>query len=294
MSPQVIDRVTGKAFTEKVFGEKWLKTLYGGNFLGAFLLHTLVKFSWFSKLFGFWQSLPFTKKKIVPFVKEYDIDANEFEKEIRDFSSFNDFFTRHLKKSARPIVEEKSAACIPADGRYLFYENIEKTDGFVVKGKKFSLIELLGNEELAKRYASGSLVIARLAPCDYHRFHFPSPGIPGKPLLIQGPLFSVNPMALKKKLSILTENKRVITELITPSFGKVMIIEVGATNVGSIVQTHQSGREVKKGEEKGYFAFGGSTIILLFEKGKISFCKDLLQKNKEIRCLMGQAMGYSL
>ncbi len=146
----------------------------------------------------------------------------------------------------------------------------------------------------ARRFVSGSMLIARLCPTDYHRFHFPCDGVPSKAKLINGSYFSVSPIALRKKLSILNENKRVITEMETKQFGNVLCIEIGATFVGSVHQTHVPEKPVNKGDEKGYFEFGGSCIVLLFEKGKVVFDPDLvINTEKEVETLarFGESLG---
>ncbi len=283
------DRLTGKIESEKVFGEKSISFITGDHWFQKFLLKLIAKFPLFSALYGFWQKTPWTKFKIKKFVKDYHIDDSEFEKNLYEFSSFNDFFIRRLKPSSRPIANTE--AVIPADGRYLFYPNIAEAPGFIVKNQKFSLEMLLQNKELADRYAQGSLVIGRLCPVDYHRFHFPCDGVPGQSNSIKGSWFSVNPMALKKNIHILTQNKRTICEFETRAFGKVLLIEVGATNVGSIIQTYQPQALVQRGDEKGYFSFGASALLILFEPGVIQFSDDLSQQGMEIRCLMGQPMG---
>ena len=179
----------------------------------------------------------------------------------------------------------------------LVYQNIDKVDGFVVKGKKFSIAKLLQNNLLAASYEGGSMMIARLCPTDYHRYHFPCDGVPGEPKLINGPLWSVNPIALHKNIEIFTENKRVITEIETEKFDKILYIEVGATCVGSIHNTFKPHRPVKKGDEKGYFSFGGSAIILLFKHNCIRLDHDLVRNSEEhleTLCQMGQSLGKFL
>ena len=140
-------------------------------------------------------------------------------------------------------------------------------------------------------------MIARLCPTDYHRFHFSFNCIPDAPRLINGPLYSVNPIALKRNIQILSENKRVITVLNTKNFGSVLSVEVGATYVGSINQTFAPREHYAKGDEKGYFSFGGSTLVLLFEPGRIQFDQDLIDASKrkiEVRGLFGQSLGRAL
>lgn len=294
---QFKDRKTGKIEKELVYGEKALAFLYADNILSAFFSHLTAKIPFFSKLYGFFQKLPISKRKIRPFIKKYQIDETEFLEPVEKFKSFNDFFIRKLKKQARPIISGENIAIIPTDGRFLFFQNIENSDGFLVKGKKFSLDALLGSSVLADEYRRGSLMLGRLCPCDYHRFHFPCSAVPTVPRLINGPLYSVNPISIKKNISVLAENKRVITELFSDNFGKVIYIEVGATNVGSINQTFTPDKHYQKGDEKGFFSFGGSSLILLFEENKIRFDQDLIQTSKDLietRCLLGQSMGQSM
>lgn len=294
----VIDRATKKRIQEKVYGQKALEFVYGNSLLsrlfGTPLLHLLIKWPFFAAWFGFCQNLPSSRKKILPFIKQFEVDAAEFDQPVSSYKTFNDFFTRKLKASSRPIAEGTRKAIIPADGRYLFYQNISLADGFAVKGKKFTLSRLLRDSGLASRYNQGSMVIARLCPSDYHRFHFPIDCIPSKPKLINGWLYSVNPLSVKKRIELFTQNRRMVTALDSESFGQVLCLEVGATCVGSIHQTFAPGNFYEKGEEKGYFSFGASSMILLFEAGRIQFDEDLVQSStthEEIRCLMGQTMG---
>jgi phosphatidylserine decarboxylase len=186
---------------------------------------------------------------------------------------------------------------IPADGRYLFYQNMADCDGFIVKGKKFFLEKLLGSASLAQTYARGSMAIARLCPSDYHRFHFPVRCTPSAAQLINGPLFSVNPISLRQNIERLTENKRMITRLATEQEGEILFIEIGATNVGSIHQVYSAGKTYEKGEEKGFFYFGGSSIILLFEENRVRFAEDLVKNSMahiETLCLFGQPLEQEL
>lgn len=301
-SIKYIDRLTGKLEQENVYGSNALHFIYGDDLIsrlvGTPLLHGLVRYPFFSALYGWWQKQPWTKRKIQPFVDKFHVDLSEFEKSSpAEFESFNDFFTRKLKPHARSIPKEKDIAIIPADGRFLFYPNIDETDGFVVKGEKFNLRALLENDNLANQYRDGTMVMARLCPSDYHRYHFPCDCIPSPTSIINGWLYSVNPIAIKKDVHIFTQNKRALCTLETECFGRVLFLEIGATNVGSINETYMPNQVCAKGSEKGFFEFGASSLILLFEKGKIALDNDLIEsanKHIEIRCLMGQTMGKAL
>ncbi|MBX9642244.1 MAG: phosphatidylserine decarboxylase, partial [Mycobacteriaceae bacterium] len=171
-----IDRQTGQKKREKVYGGAALQLFYGNNWYQK-LLHR-----WFlpllvtkplSAFIGFLQKRSSSAKRIRPFIEEFGLDSNEFLEPIKNFRSFNDFFIRRLKPNARPLVKDPAVAVMPADGRYYFYQNISTCDGLIVKGKKFDLKKLLGDGDLAEQYREGSMVMARLCPTDYHRFHFP-------------------------------------------------------------------------------------------------------------------------
>lgn len=295
-----IDRTSQEKKIEKVYGEAFIEALYGSSRLSKILsfcfLSILSRSNIISYLWCAFQKNRLSRFKIRPFIKAFAIDSSEFLEPVGSFKCFNDFFIRKLKPSSRPLVPGEAHAILPADARYLVYDNIAAVDGFLIKGYKFSLEELLLDSSLAKKYASGSMVIARLAPVDYHRFHFPISCKADIPHLIPGKLYSVNPTALKKDIAILTRNKRMITPLHTQSFGTVLYIEVGATNVGSIHQTFTPGKPLSKGEEKGYFSFGGSCLILLFEPGKIQFDQDLLDASSqkiEVLGKLGQSLGIA-
>lgn len=295
-----IDRQTRTEKAELVYRRALIEAFYGKRWwskLLSFLLYPLANIAFFSRLYGARQKSKRSQKKIAPFIEAFHIDTSEFLEPPSSFQSFNDFFIRKLKPSARPIASGNDVAVLPADGRYLVYENIHAEDGFLVKGHKFSLEELVHNATLAHKYTQGSMVIARLAPVDYHRFHFPVNCKPEAPKEIKGPLFSVNPLALKDNIHILSRNKRVITECHTKNFGTILYIEVGATFVGTVHQSFVPGEFYAKGDEKGYFSFGGSSLILLFEPFRIQFDQDLLDASRrkiETLSHFGQSLGRAL
>lgn len=292
-----IDRTTSQKKQESVYGGSLLELLYGTSLasrvFGRFIGFLVSRISFFSALYGKFQRRSASKKSVQPFIEKYQINSKEFLENVSEFASFDAFFSRKLKKEARPLAQDPMAI-IPADGRFLFFPRIDHIDHFIIKGKSFNLKNFLKNEEQAKRYQQGTLIIGRLCPTDYHRFHFPCDCIPGVPKLIDGALFSVNPIALKQNIEIFYKNKRMVTELETLKFGKVVYAEIGATNVGSIHQTFVPYQAYKKGDEKGFFSFGGSALVLLFEEGAIQLQEDLLafsQSNFEILCAMGQPLG---
>ena len=296
-----IDRQTKTVCKERIYGQFFLDLLYGHMWLSKIaapvFLPLVSQCHMLSHLYGCLQKSPMSRYKIRGFIKRFEVDEKEFADPVETFGSFNDFFIRRLKPSARPIASGNDIAVLPADGRCLVFSDISVCDGFVVKGVKFSLDTFLADAELARQYEGGSMAIIRLCPSDYHRYHFPITCVPQEPIVINGALYSVNPMALKKDVAIFSKNKRTLTKLISRNFGTVLFVEIGATYVGTIHQTFIPNEAYAKGDEKGYFSFGGSCIVLLFEPGRIQFDQDLLdasQKKIEVRALMGQTLGRSL
>jgi phosphatidylserine decarboxylase len=283
------ERDSGLLKTEKVAGEKWLVWLYN-NPVGEATLWTLAKRKLASSAYGRIMDRAGSVKRIQIFIEDFDIDMSGVQEQ--EFKNFNDFFTRKLKENARPVDTCFNSVVSPADGKILAYSDISNSD-FIVKGFRFNVSSFLNDPVLSKKYRDGALIIIRLAPADYHRFHFPVSGSPTQNKKIEGDYYSVNPFALRKKAEIFCLNKREYTILSNPMFGDVIMAEVGATMVGSIVQTY-TGSPVKKGEEKGFFKFGGSTIVLLFEKSKIAVDEDLLINTAngfETAVKMGERIG---
>ena len=293
-SIQYQNRHTGTLETEKVYGESFLRWAYG-NPLGPLALNSFIKKPFFSAWYGKRMSIPDSKSRIAPFIEEYQLDPADFAETPDSYRSFNEFFYRKLKPEARPIDRDANSVVFPADGRHLGFQKASEIEGVFVKGQKFDLPALLGDADLAAKYADGALVLSRLCPVDYHRFHFPAAGIPGETVVINGPLFSVSPIALRKNLGYLWENKRTVTRLETPNLGTVLCLEIGATCVGTIVQTFDPGSPIDKGAEKGYFAFGGSSTITIFEPGAVLLENDLRHhssKQVELYARIGSRMGY--
>ena len=288
-----IERNTGKLIEEQIPGENYLKFLYY-NPLGKLSLNLLVKRKMLTQIYGKKMNSSSSKEKIAPFVKNYNINLEEAEKNMEDFLSFNDFFYRKLKRGARKIDYNSDVLVSPADGKILGFENIDKLDQYFVKGDTFSLEEFFQDKELAKRYEGGTFLIIRLAPVDYHRFHFPTNGKINKSKLINGSYFSVSTLAVKENIKIFLENKREFSILESENFGAVAMFEVGASMVGGIKQTYEADTHVSKGDEKGYFYFGGSTCILIFQKDKMKIDEDILrntQNSLETKIYMGEKIG---
>jgi len=289
------DRYLRETKTEKVFGERWLRLAYD-NPVGRLAVWLLIRRRLFSLYYGWRMNRPASAMRVIPFIADYEIDVSDFAKSPFDFATFNQFFHRALKPESRPIAQGYGVAVFPADGRHLAFPDVSRAQGFYIKGAKFTLEELLGDAKLARRFERGSMLISRLCPSDYHRFHFPVSGIPSEPRLIKGSLYSVNPIALRQNIAYLVRNKRFVTRIEAPEFGEVAMLEVGATNVGSIVQSFRPGQAAVKGEEKGMFAFGGSCVITLFAEGRIMFDADIVEQSAscvETYARMGDRLGIS-
>ena len=227
-------------------------------------------------------------------MEQFELDSDTFVKSVDDVDSFNDFFSRTLKPEARPIQRASDVIVFPADGRHLGFQDLSEVESVFVKGQSFDLVTFLGDPALADRYRKGSAVLSRLCPTDYHRFHFSVDGVPDTPQHINGMLYSVNPMALRQSLKYLWQNKRVLTRVQTKTCGQVLVMEIGATNVGSIIQTYTAGKSVERGEEKGMFRFGGSATMTFFEPGKVQLAEDLLQyssQSTELYAHMGDVLA---
>ena len=290
---QFYNRYTDQIETEAIYGEGFLRFAYE-NPLGRLATSLLIKRAFFSRWYGRKMDRPASRLKIAPFIKQYGISVDEMASRPDSFATFNEFFSRKLKPSARPIIGDEKTIALPADGRHFVIPDISANDGIFVKGIPFDLTRLLGSLPLAAHFGDGSMLISRLCPVDYHRFHFPCDCVPGEPSVINGPLFSVNPIALRQRPSLLWENERCITGLKTDKLGDVLFLEVGATCVGTVVHTTAAGQPVHKGDEKGYFLFGGSCVITIFERGAMTFADDLLQQSsqgREVFAKMGDVMG---
>mmetsp|Transcript_34361 Transcript_34361/g.75167 ORF Transcript_34361/g.75167 Transcript_34361/m.75167 type:complete len:640 (-) Transcript_34361:228-2147(-) len=241
---------------------------------------------------------PKSKAKIPHFCEAMAINTSEIRDPMDSFKTFNEFFTRHLKPEARPISEPENArrAVQPCDSRLNVFKDITTCMQFWVKGKQFSLDRLLGCKALAADFEGGGLAICRLAPQDYHRFHAPVDGkvvYSGKE--IGKEYYTVNPVAINSPVNVLTENKRKVHIIDSPQFGKVAFVCVGATMVGTIVTTGlKEGNELKRGDDMGTYKFGGSTCVMVFQKGAIEFDQVLLmnsEKSLETLVKMGCSLG---
>ena len=282
MEIKYIDRESSKECVEKVYGDKAIELLYEtsvGKFISGALASKLL-----TSVYGEQQNKSSSKKKIAPFIENYQIDMDEFlpeegRKESDPYSSFNQFFIRRFKEGRRPFSSNGDDFCSPCEARYYAYDSLADDDEIPVKGSLWNASALLKNDTLAKDFEGGPALLARLCPVDYHRFHFPDSGRVLEDYAVSGAFHSVNPIALKANQHIFKDNERYVSILETENFGKLAYVEVGAMMVGKIVQSH-SEKTFIKGDEKGYFLFGGSTVIVFGQKGKWSPSSDILENTK--------------
>jgi len=282
---------------ERVYGQRWMELAYGTK-PGQLITDRVLSRKALSKLYGLYQGSSLSRSKIAPFIREFGIAMEEFEP--GPFRSFNEFFIRRFKPGARQFVT--NAASLPAfcEARYLAWDRVLSGQTFPVKGASLSPSVLLGEDERpsgrgwAHRFAGGPLVIARLCPTDYHRFHFPDSGNTVSYYTVPGKLHSVNPTALRLNSDIFWTNERQVSILETEQFGTLAYIEVGALCVGRIVQSHPARKPFRRGDEKGYFLFGASTVILLGEPGRWTPDQDILERTSrqmETFVRLGEKIG---
>ena len=270
----MIKKRNGEIITTNQAQNKVLSMLYdtfGGRIILKFLIAPAV-----SRTVGTFMDSPFSIPLINKFIKKYNLDTSDYI--MKHFRSYNDFFTRKIKPEKRPVDYRADHLISPCDSKLSVYR-IQKNSIFKIKDSLYRISDLLANEFLARRYDGGYCFIYRLEVDDYHRYCYIDDGLKTENVFIDGELHTVNPIALKR-YNIYKRNCREYTVMHTDNFGDVVHMEVGALMVGRICNHHGEYYFVK-GEEKGLFQFGGSTIVQLFEKGRIRPDKDIIRNTRE-------------
>ncbi len=269
---KIYDRKTKSYVLEKESGNTILNFLYKNSF-GRLLLKVLVNPT-ISKIGGLYNDSPISKIKIKNFIKKNNINMSEFTKE--GYHNFNDFFVRTIKDSKRPFLSNKNNFISPADCKLSVY-NITDDLKLTIKGSTYTLNELVNNEYDLSAYKNGKCMVFRLSVDDYHHYCFPDSGVLLKRNLIHGKLHTVR--SISKDYKIYKTNQREYSILKTDNFDELVYIEVGALMVGKIINLDKD--EFKKGEEKGYFKLGGSTIVILVKDKVIKIDEDILTQSEE-------------
>jgi phosphatidylserine decarboxylase len=279
---EVIDRRSGLRVQETVLGGTLVRLSYCSPFSPLARL-LLFRNGLVSRLLGWYADSALSRRRIAPTIRQLGIDMADFVVPPGGFRSFNDFFIRALKPGARPFDPAPDTIASPADCRLLVHEKLRHDTCFPVKGVPFTVNALLGQApsgtEWAARFQGGTLMVARLCPADYHRFHFPCSGRVAESWPIRGRYESVNPLPLACGAEPFARNKREVTILKSDAAGTVAIVEVGAFGVGRIRQTY-AGPQAAKMDEKGWFEFGGSTVVLVFEPDRFTPADDLAANSR--------------
>ena len=267
--------IDGNFFEKETSQDKFLDLLYESA-LGRVFLKILIS-PVISKVGGFFLNTPLSKVMIKPFIEKNSIDMSQYES--REFQSYNDFFTRKIKDGKREVRGDEKALISPADGKVSCYE-LDENAVFWIKKGKYSLKSLLRCPHLAEKFKGGYAFVIRLTVDDYHRFCYVCDGQKEKNRHIKGVFHTVNPVAFSH-CEVFKENAREYCVIDSDIFGEVVQMEVGATMVGKIHNNHKGRCRVFKGDEKGRFEFGGSTVVVLTKKDAVKRPETLLKRTKE-------------
>jgi len=282
---KIYDRASGGYIESAQYGQGKLEFLYG-KAVGRILLKIVIS-PVTSRFYGWLKRRRSTVKDIAPFIEEYSINMDDFEE--REFNSFSDFFTRQIKPGARPIDMSSDSFISPADSKLLVY-GINDDLMMDIKGSKYTVNELTDNREDLSSFDGGYALVFRLSMDDYHRYGFADGGRMMSSYAVKGKLHTVS--SISRDYKIYKENSRVVNHYQTENFDDIIQIEVGALLVGRIVN---HAKEVfAKGEEKGYFEPGGSTIIILVKKDIIRIDADILEESSkgiESKVRYGEKIG---
>lgn len=284
-----IDR-NGKVTIEESGQDKLLYRLYN-SFVGRRALQLLIR-PGVSKVAGWLLDQPCSKILIPSFIKKNHIDMSLYEK--KEYLSYNDFFTRQIRRECRPIAEDENVLISPCDGKLSIYP-VKEDSRFCIKNTEYTLETLLRSKRLAEKYREGYVCVFRLTVDDYHRFCYVDDGKKTKNYRIPGVFHTVNPAA-NDVYPIYKENTREFSMLKSRHFKTILMMEVGALLVGRIVN-HQEAGEVVRGTEKGTFEFGGSTVILMFQKNAVRPDESIMENTKngyETIVKMGEKIGESM
>lgn len=287
------DRRDGKVKSDSVPAPRlthWTHNTAFGRTVGAAVFGT----SAVSRLWGLIQKTRWSRRRIRPFMEKHAIDPAELTKPPEEFGSFFEFYVRDIDPARRPFDPDPCVCAAPVDGRVLVYTDVPPDREFPIKQAVFNLRTFLRDDRLAAEYAGGTLVVSRLCRGDYHYVHFPFSGVPGTPVSLPGGYYPSGPYSQSRRIPFYRANHRMIAEVETDRFGRVLIVEIGAFTVGAIRQIFRPGTRAEKGEKKARFEPGGSTVALLFKKGRIVLDDDLAARTVsgiETYVRLGESVG---
>ncbi|MCL1786577.1 MAG: phosphatidylserine decarboxylase [Defluviitaleaceae bacterium] len=281
----------GNLEQERICPERWMRLIYENPVGGASLLW-LVKRKAVSRMYGLYCRTPLSAKVIPKFIKQYDINMDGCNGQYKNFAQF---FSREKEGVAFP--QSPSVLGSPCEGLVSVFDNIKADHVVLAKGASFSLAELFGDSHLAKAYEGGTMVSIRLTPAHYHRMHFFDSGTVANTRMIKGDLYSVSPLALNRVVRLYCRNKRAVINFATNHFGDVVLVEVGATFVGSIVHCFKDGQQVERSQVASYFKPGGSLVLMFLKKGQFTPDQALTQRTAqgyETKVAIGEPLGANL
>jgi len=273
------DRMRDRLMKERIYAGPFLYWSYNTT-LGRLMMDLIFRQRVFSQIYGWFHRQKLSRHKIKVFLEKMNMNHEDLIRKIEDFKSFNEFFTREIDLSKRPINADPRVCIAPVDGKILTYPKLNPDMTFQIKRNTFNLHKFLCDDKLTDKFSGGSMLISRLCLTDYHHFHFPDSGIPGQARPIQGKYHAGGPYGLRTGVPFYAENYRMLTIFDSDHFGQIGMVEIGALTVGSIQQRYQAGIHVAKGSRKGLFELGGSTVVLIFQKGRIELDEDLLINTK--------------
>ena len=285
------DRYKNEIRKDQVYADWFVRWCYEKK-IGRFFLNYFFSKRNFNILYGLYKNSKFSLKQIHKDIREYSVDMDLFNES--EFRSYSDFFLRTFKPNIRMFPSHENELGAIGEGRVLAFNQLSESLKFPVKGKFLNASSLLQNRELAQKFDNGPLIIIRLCPIDYHHFHFPDNGKITSRYRVGGQFHSVNVLALKNKEDIFLQNEREITILETDNFGTIAMIEVGAMCVGKIKQDFRKSTSFKRGERKGHFEFGASTVIILGQENRFKISEDIIensQKNIESYIKLGDTVA---
>lgn len=267
---KVIDRNTKKEYEEQ--SPKGANFLYR-NIFGRIILKIANK-RFISSIGGWYMNRKISRRHIKNFIRDNKIDMSDYPKV--EYKSFNDFFSRKIKVSKRTFSKKNNEFCAPSDSKVLVYK-IDDDSKFIIKDKTYTIESILRDKELAQAYKNGYFIVFRLSVDDYHRYSYIDNGKVLKSKKINGVFNTVGPVAFER-FKVYQENQREYEVLETENFGEIIQMEVGALMVGRIVNNHKE--TFTRGEEKGYFLFGGSTIVIMVKENVLDIDNDILENSK--------------